>query len=42
VDQLDDDELFVYDFMSRMGDVTQEEAQEALERAKSNESLFAK
>ena len=42
VDQLDDDELFVYDFMSRMGDVTQEEAQEALERAKSNQSLFAK
>lgn len=42
VDQLDDDELFIYDFMSRMGDVTQEEAQEALERAKSNESLFAK
>ena len=42
VDQLNDDELFVYDFMSRMGDVTQEEAQEALDRAKSNESLFAK
>ena len=42
VDQLDDDELFIYDFISRMGDVTQEEAQEALERAKSNESLFAK
>ena len=42
VDQLDDDELFVYDFMSRMGDVTQEEAQEALEKAKSNASLFAK
>ena len=42
VDQLDDDELFIYDFMSRMGDVTQEEAQEALDKAKSNESLFAK
>ena len=42
VDQLSDDELFIYDFISRMGDVTQEEAQEALERAKSNESLFAK
>lgn len=42
VDQFDDDELFIYDFLSRMGDVTKEEAQEALERAKSNESLFAK
>ena len=42
VDQLSDDELFIYDFISRIGDVTQEEAQEALERAKSNESLFAK
>ena len=42
VDQFSDDELFVYDFISRMGDVTNEEAQEALERAKSNESLFAK
>ena len=42
VDQLGDDELFIYDFISRMGDVTEEEAQEALDRAKSNESLFAK
>lgn len=42
VDQMDDDELFIYDFMSRMGDVTKEEAQEALERAKSNETLFNK
>lgn len=42
VDQYDDDELFVADFISRMGDVTDEEAQEALERAKSNETLFAK
>ena len=42
VDQLNDDELFIYDFISRMGDVTQEEAQEALERAKFNETLFAK
>lgn len=42
VDQLDDDELFIYDFMSRLGDVTEEEAREALDRAKSNEELFSK
>lgn len=42
VDQYTDDELFIMDFMSRMGDVTEEEANEALERAKSNEALFAK
>ena len=42
VDQYTDDELFVADFLSRMGDVTDEEAQEALERAKSNETLFKK
>lgn len=42
VDQYSDDELFLFDFMSRMGDVTNEEAQEALERAKSNETLFSK
>lgn len=42
VDQYSDDELFLFDFISRMGNVTDEEAQEALERAKSNESLFAK
>lgn len=42
VDQYSDDELFIADFMSRMEDVTEEEAQEALERAKSNETLFAK
>lgn len=42
VDQYSDDELFIYDFISRMGDVTNEEAQEALERAKSNEVLFKK
>lgn len=42
VDQLNDDELFVYDFISRMGDVTDEEVREALDNAKSNESLFAK
>lgn len=42
VDQYSDDELFIFDFMSRMGDVTDEEAQEALEKAKSNETLYAK
>lgn len=43
VDQYDDDELFIYDFITRMeGNVTDEEAQEALERAKQNETLFAK
>ena len=42
VDQYSDDELFIYDFISRMGDVTNEEAQEALEKAKSNETLFNK
>lgn len=42
VDQYSDDELFLFDFISRMGDVTDEEAQEALERAKSNDSLFTK
>ena len=42
VDQYSDDELFIADFISRMGDVTDEEAQEALEKAKSNETLFSK
>lgn len=42
VDQMNDDELFIYDYMSRFGDVTEEEAREALDRAKSNETLFAK
>lgn len=42
VDQFSDDDLFIYDFMSRMGDVSEDEAREALERAKSNESLYAK
>lgn len=42
VDQLSDDELFIYDFMSRTEDVTDDEAQEALDRAKSNETLFTK
>lgn len=42
VDQYSDDELFVMDFISRMGDVTDEEAYEALEQAKSNEELYKK
>lgn len=43
VDQYSDDELFVADFMSRMGNnVTDAEAQEALERAKENQTLYAK
>lgn len=42
VDQYNDDDLFKADFMSRMGDVTEEEAQEALEKAKTNEVLFKK
>ena len=42
VDQYSDDELFIFDFISRMGDVTDEEAQDALEKAKSNETLYAK
>lgn len=42
VDQYNDDELFLADFMTRMQDVTEEEAQEALAQAKSNETLFQK
>lgn len=40
VDQYDDDSLFMADFMSRIQGATQEEAQEALEQAKSNEDLW--
>ena len=42
IDQYSDEELFLMDFMSRMGEVTEDEATEALERAKANESLFKK
>ena len=42
VDQYSDDELFVADFMSRTSDATEEEAMEALTRAKSDETLFNK
>lgn len=41
VDQYNDDELFVLDLMSRTG-VTEEEAQEALDRAKTSEAVFSK
>ena len=42
IDQYSDDELFLMDFMSRMGDVTEDEAVEALQRAKTNENLYQK
>lgn len=42
IDQYSDDELFLMDFISRMGDVSDEEAEEALAKAKSNESLYQK
>lgn len=42
VSQYSDDELFVMDLISRTSEITEEEALEALERAKSNETLFKK
>ena len=42
IDQYTDDELFLMDIMSRTGDITQDEALEALEKAKANESLYQK
>lgn len=41
VDEFTDDELFIADFISRTG-VTDQEALEALDRAKTNETLFKK
>lgn len=41
VDQYSDEDLYVADLMTRAG-MTKEEADEALERAKTNEALFAK
>lgn len=41
IDQYNDDELFVLDLVSRTG-ITEEEAQEALARAKSSEEVFSK
>lgn len=42
VDQYSDEELYVMDLISKSEDITEEEALEALERAKSNEALFKK
>lgn len=42
IDQYSDEELFVMDLISRSDEITEEEALEALERAKSNETLFKK
>lgn len=43
VDQYTDDELYLMDLMSRTGDdLTEDEAIEALDKAKSNESLYKK
>lgn len=41
IDEYNDEELFVMDLMSRTG-ITEEEAQEELERAKLNDSVFSK
>lgn len=41
IDQYDNDDLYVMDLMSRTG-ISEEEAQEALENAKSNEDVFSK
>lgn len=44
IDSLSDDELFALDLLEKVGEenITDEELQEALEQAKSNETLFAK
>lgn len=44
IDSLSDDELFALDLLEKVGEenITDEELQEALEQAKSNEALFAK
>lgn len=42
VDQYSDEELYVMDLISRSEEITEEEAIEALERAKANETLFKK
>lgn len=42
VDELTDDELFVLDLMSRVPDLTDEEANEALSKAKEDDNLFQK
>lgn len=42
IDEISDDDLFVLDLLSRTQDITEEEAFEALDRAKQNEALFKK
>lgn len=42
IDQYTDDELFLMDLLSRTPDISQDEALEALEKAKSNEGLYTK
>ena len=42
VDDYTDDELYLYDMQVRMPDMTDDELSEALDNAKSNESLFKK
>lgn len=42
IDEYSDDELFIFDLMSKASDITDQEAREALEAAKSNEALFQK
>lgn len=42
IDQFTDDELFLTDLYSRTPDISQDEALEALDKAKSNESLYTK
>lgn len=42
VDEFSDDELFVMDLLTRTKDMTQEEAYELLDRAKTNETIFKK
>lgn len=44
IDELSDDELFALDLLEKVGEenITDEELQEALDHAKSNETLFAK
>lgn len=42
VDDYTDDELFIYDMQARMPDMTDDELRDALETAKSNETVFQK
>lgn len=42
IDDLTNDELFILDLQSRVEDITTEEAQQALERAKQDQNLFDK